>query len=168
MKSEIPFELQKIAQIIDTLGLRLFLIGARALIVHGVDIGRETSDWDLTINSSVKELRETLTHALRNAGFNVQWRSWGLAVDDSIHVDINYAPLTLDEEFERRAKKVWKNVFLPSLEDLVILKLMGRKKDIADAKRIASTKKLDYDYLKRRAEQAGLSSELKKLSGLSV
>jgi len=85
-----------------------------------------------------------------------------------IHVDINYAPLTLDEEFERRAKKVWKNVFLPSLEDLVILKLMGRKKDIADAKRIASTKKLDYDYLKRRAEQAGLSSELKKLSGLSV
>jgi len=82
MKSEIPFELQKIAQIIDALGLRLFLIGARALIVHGVDIGRETSDWDLTINSSVKELRETLTHALRNAGFNVQWRSWGLAVDD--------------------------------------------------------------------------------------
>ena len=102
---------------------------------------------------------------LRSKGFKIQWRKWGLVVEDDIHVDINYAPLILDEEWIKRSKAICGNVYLPSLEDLVLLKLMsGEKKDISDVKRvIAQAKNIDLDYLLKRASEAGLEKELAKI-----
>ncbi len=90
----------------------------------------------------------------------------GFLVEDDIHVDINYAPLTPDEEFIRRSREIEPGVYLPSLEDIVILKLMsGERKDIVDVKRVLHQMwhMLDREYLYMRARQAGLERELRKL-----
>ncbi len=80
----------------------------------------------------------------------MQWRKWGLLVEDDIHVVINYAPLTLDEEFVRRSRVLGENILLPSLEDIAVLKLMsGERKDYEDLKRILHQEwhRLDKEYL---------------------
>ncbi len=162
----LPSTLIKIANLLESIGMKVFLIGARALLLHGINIGRETRDWNLTITSPfTKDVRDTITNVLRSKGFKVQWRKWGLLVEDDIHVDINYAPLILDEEWIKRSKDICDNVYLPSLEDLVILKLMsGEKKDISDVKRvIAQVKNIDLNYLLKRASEAGLEKELTKI-----
>jgi len=87
-------------------------------------------------------------------------------VRDDIDIDINYAPLTLDEEFIARCGELAENLLLPSLEDIVVLKLMsGEKKDIQDLKRMLHQTwgALDKDYLFRRARQAGLERELERI-----
>ncbi|BAN89843.1 DUF6036 family nucleotidyltransferase [Aeropyrum camini] len=156
-----------IAKILNDLGIRALLIGARSLIIHGIRLGRETKDWDVTIDKPfTTDLRDAITRELRSRDFKVQWRKWGLLVEDDIRVDINYAPLTLDKEFVERSKKLSENLLLPSLEDIIVLKLMsGEKKDITDLKRILSQEwhKLDKDYLYKRARQAGLEKELARL-----
>ncbi|ALL00470.1 hypothetical protein Pyrde_0420 [Pyrodictium delaneyi] len=91
---------------------------------------------------------------------------WGLLVEDDIHVDINYAPLILDEEWEARALHITGNVYLPSIEDLVILKLMsGERKDISNVKKAVTQKieELDLAYMLRRAREAGIEKELARL-----
>jgi len=149
------------------LGLRVFIIGARSVMVHGLDLGRETRDWDIAIDKPfTSEIRDAITRELRSRGFKVQWRKWGLLVEDDIHIDINYAPLILDEEFVERSRLIAENILLPSIEDIVILKLMsGEKKDIEDVKKILAQTwhRLDRGYLPRRAQQAGLEKELKKI-----
>lgn len=159
--------LLRLSRILLGLGLRVFIIGARSLMVHGVDLGRETRDWDVTIDKPfTPELRDTLTRELRSRGFKVQWRKWGLLVEDDIHVDINYAPLTLDEEFLGRSRALAEGILLPSLEDIIILKLMsGERKDLDDLKRVLhqAWHRLDKGYLYKRARQAGLERELGKL-----
>ncbi len=87
-------------------------------------------------------------------------------MEDDIHIDINYAPLMLDEEFMRRSRVVTENILLPSIEDIVVLKLMsGERKDIDDVKKILAQAwhRLDREYLYRRARQAGLGKELEKV-----
>ena len=87
-------------------------------------------------------------------------------MENDIRIDINYAPLTLDDDFIERSRRLVGNIYLPSLEDLIILKLMSsERKDIGDLKRILrqSWNKLDKQYLHRRARQAGLERELEKL-----
>ncbi len=156
-----------LARVLGRLGLRVFIIGARSLAIHGVDLGRETRDWDIVLDRPfTQELRDAITRELRSRGFKVQWRKWGFLVENDVHVDINYAPLTMDEEFVARSRRLVDNVFLPSLEDIVILKLMsGEKKDIDDIKRVlrAAWHELDKDYLFMRARQAGLERELVRL-----
>jgi len=54
-----------------------------------------------------------------------------------------------------------KHVHLPSLEDIVVLKLMsGEKKDYEDLKRILNQTwhRLDKEYSYRRVQQAGLET----------
>ena len=145
----------------------MFIIGARSVMVYGVDLGRETRGWDVAVDKPfTPELRDAITRELRSRGFKVQWRKWGLLVEDDIHVDINHAPLTLDDEFIRRSRALVENILLPSLEDIVVLKLMsGERKDITGLKRIPSQAwhKLDREYLYKRARQAGLEKELGRL-----
>jgi len=159
--------LLRVSRILASLGLRVFLIGARSLIFHGIDLGRETRDWDTVVDGTFTlELRDRLTEALRSEGFKVQWRKWGFLVEDDVHIDINYAPLTLDEEFVGRSRAVAEGVLLPCVEDLIVLKLMsGERKDIEDIKRVLrqSWSVLDKEYLYRRARQAGLERELEKI-----
>ena len=55
---------------------------------------------------------------------------------------------------------------LPSIEDLIILKLMsGERKDIHDVKKILAQQwpTIDKGYLQERAQQAGLEKELRKI-----
>jgi len=57
-------------------------------------------------------------------------------------------------------------VLLPSLEDIVVMKLMsGERKDRGDLKKILhkAWHRLDKEYLYKRARQAGLEKELEKL-----
>ena len=83
-----------VSRVLARLGLRVFIIGARSVMVHGVDLGRETRDWDIAIDKPfTPELRDAITRELRSRGFKVQWRKWGLLVEDDIHIVINYAPL---------------------------------------------------------------------------
>ncbi|MEM4971900.1 MAG: DUF6036 family nucleotidyltransferase [Sulfolobales archaeon] len=156
-----------LSRLLTGLGLRVFIIGARSIVIHGVDLGRETQDWDVAIDKPfTPELRDAITRELRSRGFKVQWRKWGFLVEDDVHVDINYAPLTLDEEFANRCRRIAENIFLPSLEDIIVMKLMsGERKDIADLKKIVSQTwhRLDREYLYSRARQAGLEKELEIL-----
>ncbi|HWQ16817.1 MAG TPA: DUF6036 family nucleotidyltransferase [Sulfolobales archaeon] len=158
---------RRVANILSSLGLRIFIIGARGIMIHGVDLGRETRDWDLAIDRyPTLELRDKITETLRSSSYKVQWRKWGFLVEDDIHIDINYAPLTLDEEFIARSTELERGILLPSLEDMVVMKLMsGERKDLDDLKKILSSKwqELDKHYLYRRAKQAGLERELEKL-----
>ena len=81
-------------------------------------------------------------------------------------IDINYAPLIFDEEFLARSKPLADNIYLPSLEDIIVLKLMSsERKDIADLKKAIhqAWTRLDHKYLFRRARQAGLEKELRRL-----
>ena len=156
-----------IIKLLNMLNVRVFLIGARSIAIHNIDIGRETQDWDITIDKPfTQEIRDRITRTLRNRGFKVQWRKWGFLVDNDIHVDINYAPITLDHEFIERSRRIYENLFVPSLEDLIILKLMsGERKDIDDLKKIIHQAwgSLDRDYLYRRARQAGLDKRLDRI-----
>lgn len=156
-----------VSRVLAELGLKVFVIGARSAVIHGVRLGRETQGWGVAVDKQfTPELRDAITRELRSRGFKVQWRKWDLLVEDDIHVDINYAPLTLDEEFIARSRRLEGGLLLPSLEDLVVLKLMsGERKDVADLKRILGQAwhRLDRGYLYRRARQAGLERELERI-----
>jgi len=157
-----------VIDILRSLGFKVFIIGARSLTIHGIDIGRETKDWDLFIDRHFDvELRDKITRLLRDRGFKVQWRKWGFHVNsDDVHVYINYAPLTLDDTFISRCSEVEPGLYLPSPEDLIVLKLMsGERKDIDDVKKILLQlrEKLDMEYIRLRARQAGLERELEKI-----
>ena len=159
---KLPPSVRRVVEICRSLGFRVFLIGARALEFYGVV--RHTADWDLAVDQPFTvEVRDRLTEALRGAGYAVQWRKWGLYVDAAgVHVDINYAPLILDSEFISRCREA-EGVFIPSPEDLVILKLAsGERKDVEDLKKLLRLP-LDLTYLRRRAFQAGLDRELWKI-----
>ena len=156
-----------VSRILGRVGVKVFIIGARSLIIHGVNLGRETRDWDVTIDKPfTPELRDTITRELRSRGFKVQWRKWGFTVEDDVHIDVNYAPLTLDKVFIERSRVLAHGILIPSLEDLVVLKLMsGERKDISDIKKILhqTWSMIDREYLYRRAKQAGLEKELERI-----
>ena len=79
-------------------------------------------------------------------------------------MDINYMPLTLDDEFIARSRALGE-VLVPSIEDLIILKLMGGEdKDIEDVKRLLRLPNLDIDYLVRRARAAGVDKDLLRVA----
>jgi len=122
-----------VSRVLAGLGLRVFIIGARSIAVHGVDLGREMRDWGIAIDRPfTRELRDTITRELRSRGFKVQWRKWGFLVEGGgTRIDINYAPLTLDEEFVERSRAVAEYILLPSIEDLVVLKLMSGRGGIS-------------------------------------
>jgi len=156
-----------ISEMLGELGLKVFIIGARSIVIHGLDLGRETKDWDIAVDKPfTPDLRDKITNLLRMKGFKVQWRKWGFIVADDIHVDINYAPLTLDKEFLERCRAIAKNILLPCVEDLIVLKLMsGERKDIDDVKKILQQAwhKLNKEYLYKRVREAGLEKELEKI-----
>ena len=75
---------------------------------------------------------------------------------------LSYMPLTLDDEFIARSRTLGE-ILVPSIEDLIILRLMGGKdKDIEDVKRLLRLPNLDIGYLVRRARDAGVDKDLIK------
>ncbi|ADN51790.1 DUF6036 family nucleotidyltransferase [Vulcanisaeta distributa] len=161
---EVPREVLLVVSVLRKLGFRVFLIGARALAFYG--IVRETGDWDLTIDRPFSvEVRDAVTRELRGLGFSVQWRRWGFYVDaGAVHAYINCMPLTLDEEFISRSRALG-DVLIPSIEDLIILKLMsGEDKDVEDVKRLLKLPNLDLPYLLRRSRDAGVDKDLLRIA----
>jgi len=165
---EIPKELEDVLNAIEAVGANAYLIGARALLMHGM-LKRTTRDIDLMITvEELKTLRETLTKELRKRGFIVQWRSWGLLVrsKEGLEIDLNTPMLILDDEFHRRSRRIYKNLYLPSVEDLIVTKLMSlERKDYSDIKEIFKlSEKIDFEYLCMRVEQANLKREFNRIA----
>ncbi len=161
-------ELSEILRILEELNAKAYLIGARALLMHSV-ISRTTKDIDLMITvENLNVLRGELTELLRKAGFTVQWRSWGLLVrsKSGLEIDLNTPMLILDEEFEKRSMKIERNLYLPSLEDLIVTKLMSlERKDYSDIKEIFRlTKNIDFEYLCKRINKANLRRDFNRIA----
>nr|MDO8077264.1 hypothetical protein [Candidatus Freyarchaeota archaeon] len=59
---------------------------------------------------------------LRKRGFSVQWRSWGLLVKtrSGYEFDVNGPLLIYDREFHEFSRKIHRNLYLPSVEDLIV------------------------------------------------
>ncbi|WP_231845516.1 DUF6036 family nucleotidyltransferase [Pyrococcus abyssi] len=83
-----------------------------------------------------------------------------------MEVYINTPMLILDEEFQRRATKIFENLYLPSIEDLIVTKLMSlERKDYSDIKEVFKlSKNIDFEYLCRRIEQANLKREFNRIA----
>ena len=76
--SSIHSTLLLVSRVLAGLGLRVFIIGARSVMIHGLDLGRETRDWDVAIDKPfTPELRDAITKELRSRGYKIQWRKWG-------------------------------------------------------------------------------------------
>ncbi len=165
---EVPRELEGILKVLEAVGARAYLIGARALLMYGA-ITRTTKDIDVMITvEDLKTLRDIMTRELRKRGFMVQWRSWGLLVKSKrgLEIDLNTPMLLLDKEFQRRARRVYRNLYLPSLEDLIVTKLMSlERKDYSDIKEVFKLAgKIDFEYLCKRIQQANLKREFNRIA----
>ncbi len=87
-------------------------------------------------------------------------------VKRGLEIDLNTPMLLLDEEFQGRARRVYRNLYIPSLEDLIITKLMSlERKDYGDIKEVFKfADKIDFDYLCRRVQQANLKREFNRIA----
>jgi len=146
-------------------GIKIILIGIRSAYYSGIPIFELTQDLDISIPTTLNYMKKTVTQDLRKRGFIIQWRTWGLiAKKDGERIDISLTPITFDEQFLKRAKTT-KGLIIPSIEDLIVLKLIAyRRKDIRHLKKIIrQRKRLDYNYLMIRVREAGLEKRYIKL-----
>ena len=68
----IPSVLVEVAECLERDGLRVFIIGARAVLMHGIDIAREARYWDVALDKPFTiELRDAITRRLRSKGYKV-------------------------------------------------------------------------------------------------
>lgn len=165
---EAPKEFEELLKVFEELNYYAYIIGARALILHGF-LHRTTKDIDIMVSASdIKELRGKITKELRLRGLNVQWRSWGLLIKTSsgYEIDVNAPLLIYDSEFHESSKHIYKNLYLPSIEDLIVTKLMAfGRRDYEDLKDVfEKVKEIDYNRLCKRVREAGLLKEFNKLS----
>jgi hypothetical protein len=165
---EFSKEFEELLKVFEEFNYYAYLIGARALILHGL-LHRTTKDIDIMVTvSDVKELRGKIAEALRKRGFNVQWRVWGLLVKTSggYEIDVNGPLLIYDKEFHAFSKQIYGNLYLPSLEDLIVTKLMAfGRRDYEDLKDVlGKAEGIDYNRLCKRIREAGLLNEFNKLS----
>ncbi|MGQ9721078.1 MAG: DUF6036 family nucleotidyltransferase [Candidatus Jordarchaeum sp.] len=161
-------DFEELLKVFEKSNYDVYLIGARALILHGI-LHRTTKDIDVMVSvGDVEELRGKITEELRRKGFDVQWRSFGLSIktSSSNRIDVNVPLIIYDSEFKKHSKKIRDNLYLPSIEDLIVTKLMAfGRRDYEDLKDILwRAEKIDYTRLCRRVREAGLLKEFNKLS----
>jgi Nucleotidyl transferase AbiEii toxin, Type IV TA system len=175
--------LADLARGLGELGIRWFLFGAQAAILHGS--ARLSADVDVTVDLGARPSRE-LVHGLAHHGF-------GLRVPDAegfveatrviplVHqtsrmpLDIVLAGPGLEEQFFVRAtERRVGDVLVPvvSAEDLVAMKILaGRPRDMEDVASVLRARRdLDVDairgvlqLLERALDRADLVVELQRL-----
>lgn len=156
----------------NVLKKKVYLIGVRALFERGVPVWRFTDDFDVYSPVSVDE-RDKIINYVRDKYEKSKhvWSRFGFALDfEPIgHIDVNVVPPNVyDESWERDAIKINDvNVFLPPLEDILIMKLLSRRtkdrKDVGVALRLGKDK-IDFERLKVKAEKAGVMKKLVKVA----
>lgn len=156
----------------NVLKKKVYLIGVRALFERGVPVWRFTDDFDVYSPISVDE-RDKVINYVRDKYEKSKhvWSRFGFALDfEPIgHIDVNVVPPNVyDESWERDAIKINDvNVFLPPLEDILIMKLLSRRtkdrKDVGVALRLGKDK-IDFERLKVKAEKAGVMKKLVKVA----
>ena len=165
---DFPEEFEELLRILEEFNYNAYLIGARALILHGL-LHRTPKDIPIMVSvGDVRELRGRITEELRKRGFSVQWRSWGLLVKtrSGYEFDVNGPLLIYDKEFHEFSRKIHRNLYLPSVEDLIVTKLMAHgRRDYEDLKDILGrAKEINYSRLCKRIRETGLLKEFNRLS----
>ena len=166
-------EFKEVVEYIQTrMGKKVYLIGIRAMFERGVPLWRFTDDFDIYTPLTPEERDETIDHVRgKYEGASHIWSrfGFGLNFDPIGHIDVNIIPPDiLDESWEEEAIEINRvQVFLPPLEDLLVLKLLSpRRKDAKDvgvALRLGR-EKIDLGRLKARAEKAGVRRKLTKIA----
>jgi len=166
-------EFKEVVEYIQTrMGKKVYLIGIRAMFERGVPLWRFTDDFDIYTPLTPEERDETIDHVRgKYEGASHIWSrfGFGLNFDPIGHIDVNVIPPDiLDESWEEEAIEINRvQVFLPPLEDLLVLKLLSpRRKDAKDvgvALRLGR-EKIDLGRLKARAEKAGVRRKLTKIA----
>jgi hypothetical protein len=151
---------------------KVYLIGIRALFERGVPVWRFTDDFDVytplnkderdKIIAYVREKYEKSKHVWSKFGFALDFEPIG-------HIDINIIPPSIyDETWEEDVIRINDvNVYLPPLEDILIMKLLSPRikdrKDVGVALRLGRDK-IDFERLKAKAERAGVTKKLVKVA----
>lgn len=166
------------------LGVRWFLFGAQAAILHGV--ARLSADVDITVELGTRSNRE-LVDALAAEGFELRIPDAQGFADETrvlpfVHratrlpLDAVLAGPGLEEQFLANARE-WRlgeaRVPVASPEDLVAMKVLaGRPRDLDDVGAIARVHREDLDLdrvratlrlLERALDRADLVSELERV-----
>ena len=166
-------EFKDIVQFIQTeLRRKVYLIGIRAMFERGVPLWRFTDDFDVYTPLTEEERDRIIDFARgKYEGAKHVWSRFGFSLDfDPIgHVDVNIVPPTVqDETWDRDAVKInGVQVFLPPLEDILVMKLLSpRRKDLKDAGVALrlGREKVNFERLKARAEKAGVAKKLLKVA----
>jgi hypothetical protein len=156
----------------NVLKKKVYLIGVRALFEGGVPVWRFTDDFDVytPLNEDEKEKIIKYVRGKYEKSKHV-WSRFGFALDfDPIgHIDVNMVPPSIfDESWEEEIIKINDvNVFLPPLEDVLIMKLLSPRrkdrKDVGVTLRLGR-EKIDFERLKAKAEKAGVMKKLVKIA----
>lgn len=178
--------LSALARALGGLGLRWYLFGAQAAILHGT--ARLTADVDVTVDTGTHSIRG-LVARLRDAGFEprvsdadafaASTRVLPLVhVESRIPVDIVLAGPGLEQEFLSRAETRSVGgtpVPVIAAEDLITMKVLaGRDKDLDDVVAVLTARgdRLDLDRIRstlrlieRALERSDLVAELDRLVG---
>ena len=176
--------LVKIADILDEFKIPYFVTGGMAVLIWGRP--RFTFDIDIIVELELRDVnnlvgrlssfgeasyidKEMIKDALVNNGeFNFIHGDTGIKVDFWVLKKDKFGLSRLN----RRVKKkiLNKKVYFSSPEDLILSKLLWRKrsggeKHMEDAKSVIdiSKEKIDMDYLKKQALELNISEELNKL-----
>jgi hypothetical protein len=178
LKSEVytPYyskEFRDVVRYIQTeLDKKVYLIGIRAMFHRGIPLWRFTDDFDV-YTPLVQEEREKIIDFVRGKyeGAKHVWSKFGFGLDfDPIgHIDVTIIPpATQDESWDKDTIETnGVQVYLPPLEDIIVLKLLSpRRKDAKDvgvALRLGK-EKINFEGLKVKAENAGVSKKLNKIA----
>jgi len=175
--------LTDLARGLRALGVRWFLFGAQAAILHGS--ARLSADVDVTVELGTRSSRE-LVAALLRSGFELRVADVGGFVEATRVIPLLHAasrmPLDIvlagpgleDQFFARATERRVGDVVVPvvSAEDLVAMKILaGRPRDMEDVASIVRAQRdLDVDairdtlrLLERALDRADLVTELERV-----
>ncbi len=148
-----------------------YLIGVRAMYERGIPAYRLTEDFDIYTPLTTTE-RDAIIDYVRKKYIKSKeiWKKFGFGLDfypiGRFHyVDVKIiSPHIFDESWEEEMIEInGVKVFLPPLEDLLILKLISpRKKDEKDvgAALNLSLKKINLEKLRTKARKVGVEKKL--------